>query len=401
MNISDFFKTNKSKSGKKSYVADGVHFQSRNVKYYTNIEECELAMNCVRILQDEILKSIPRHEFSGITENDEITALFKKPNTFMNTGDFLKYVVYHYVINNNAYVLKVFNTSGDIVSLLPISPMSAEYLQDEKGGYYYRFKFSNSRDIPDTDVDAWRVIHLKRDVTDDSYFGTSTHGSSNDLLELVNTYKTISDNLKESTNAMPNVIFKYDDFAKTSDYERDAREFLNNIKRNKFGILKPHVVIQDAIKMTSQQQATVEMLKYYKQEICNHFRVSEKILNNTATEDEYRAFYNRTIKPILQYFALAFTNAFFTATQQKKGHRIVFAQDDMSLLTHRERIELFEAVQHSSTVKIDEQRAMIGLPALEDGSGDAVMVQLDAVKENVGDKKKKTEEEEVEKDEDE
>ena len=56
----------------------------------------------------------------------------------------------------------------------------------------------------------------------------------------------------------------------------------------------------------------------------------------------------------------------------------------MSFLSHKERIELFESVQHSSSVKVDEQRAFIGLPALENGAGNVIMVQLDAVKEKVG-----------------
>ena len=315
ISISDFFKSSKNDSAK-SYVADGVNFQSKSYKSYSSVEDCEVAMNCIRIIQDEVIKSIPRHEIDGITQNDDLTILFKQPNFFMDTIPFLKQVIYHYLINNNAYILKVYDKSANIVSLLPISPLSAEFLQDGRGGYFYRFKFPNSKDIPDADIEAWRVIHLKRDITDDAYFGSSSYGSDNDLLELVNTYRVLSENLRDSTSSTPNLIFKYDEFAKASDYEKDAKNFLSSIKKNKYGVLSPNVVLQDTSKMSNSQFASVEMLKFYKQEICNHFRVSESIFDNSANEEEYRAFYNRTIKPILAYLSIAFTNAFFTPTQQ-------------------------------------------------------------------------------------
>ena len=385
MSLSDFFKQNKGGNSQKSYVSDGVHFQSRSSKSYTNVEECGLAMNCIRVIQNEIVKCNPRHEIDGISQNDDITNLFKKPNLQQDLTTMLKYVIHHYLVNNNAYILKIYNKTGDIAGLLPISPSSAEFLQDTAGNYFYRFKFSNSRDIKESDVEAWRVIHLKRDVTDDFYFGSSTWGSQADLLDLVNTYRTLSENLKESTNTTPTIIFEYDEFAKASDYERDAKSFMASVKKNGFGFVKPHQTIKDTQRFTATQVASVEMLKYYKQEICSHFGLSEKILNNTATEEEYRAFYNRTIKPILQELSIIFTNAFFTATQQKKGHKIVFAQDDISLLSYKERIETFKSVQHSSAVKVDEQRQLIGYPKLPDGAGDVIMVQLDAVREEVED----------------
>ena len=382
--ISDFFNFNKKKNEtKKAYVADGVNYQSRHTNYYTAIEDCEVAMDCIRIIQDEIIKSNPRHEFNGITQNDEITALFRQPNFFMNQVDFLKFVIFHYEVKDNAHILKVYNKNGDIVSLLPISPTSEDYLQDGKGNYFYRYEFANNKDLPRSDVEDWRVIHLKRNVTNNSYFGTCSYNSKRDLLSLVNTYRILSENLKNATTANPNYVFEFSEYAKRDDYERLINEYLDSVKKTGYGYANKLISVKDTLKIDSAQEVKIEMVKYYQQAICNHFKVPEKILDGSANEDEYRSFYNRTIKPILQVLSVAFTNAFFTPTQQKKGHKITFAQDDISLLSQKERIELFKSVQHSSAVKIDEQRKMIGLPALENGAGDVIMVQLDAVKEDV------------------
>lgn len=381
--LSDFFNKNKKSETKKMWVSDGVNYQSRHTSYYTAIEDCELAMDCIRIIQDEVIKSNPRHEIDGVTQNDEITALFRQPNFFMDQVDFLKFAIFHYLTRNNAYILKVYNKAGDIASLLPISPTSEDYLQDGKGNYFYRFDFANNKELPRSDVEDWRVIHLKRDVTNSSYFGTCSYNSKNDLLSLVNTYRILTENLKDATTATPNFIINFTEFAKQTDYDRLAKEFFDGVKKNGYGYSNENIEIKDTVKMGTAQEVKIEMIKYYQQAICNHFKVPEKILDGSANEDEYRAFYSRTIKPILQVLSVAFTNSFFTPTQQKKGHRITFAQDDISLLSHKERIELFKAVQHSSSVKIDEQRAMIGFPALEGGKGDVIMVQLDAVKENV------------------
>lgn len=383
--LSDFFNLNKNKKNetKKMWVSDGVNFQSRHTNYYSAIEDCELAMDCIRIIQDEIIKSNPRHELNGITQNDEITSLFKQPNFFMDQVTFLKFIIFHYLVKDNAHILKVYNKNGDISSLLPISPTSEDFLQDGKGNYFYRYEFANNKDLPKSDVEDWRVIHLKKDVTNSSYFGSCSYNSKNDLLSLVNTYRILTENLKEATTATPNFIINFTEFAKSKDYDRLAREFFDSVKKNGYGYTNENIEIKDTVKMGTSQEVKIEMIKYYQQAICNHFKISEKILDGSANEDEYRAFYNRTIKPILQVLSVAFTNAFFTPTQQKKGHKITFAQDDISLLSHKERIELFKAVQHSSAVKIDEQRKMIGLPALENGAGDVIMVQLDAVKEDV------------------
>lgn len=392
--LSDFFNKNKKSETKKMWVSDCVNYQSRHTSYYTAIEDCELAMDCIRIIQDEIIKSNPRHEIDGVTQNDEITAMFRQPNFFMDQVDFLKFAIFHYLTRNNAYILKVYNKTGDIASLLPISPASEDYLQDGKGNYFYRFDFANNKELPRSDVEDWRVIHLKRDVTNSSYFGTCSYNSKNDLLSLVNTYRILTENLKDATTSSPNFIVKFNNYAKSADYERLAREFFDTVKSHGYGLVNENMSIDDTYKISNSQEVKIEMIKYYQQAICNHFKVPEKILDGSADEDEYRSFYNRTIKPILQVLSVAFTNAFFTPTQQKKGHRITFAQDDISLLSQKERIELFKSVQHSSAVKIDEQRAMIGLPALENGAGNVIMEQLDAQKHKIGTDDNETEEEE-------
>ena len=393
--LSDFFNLNKKKSEtKKAWVADGVNYQSRHTSYYSTIEDCEVAMNCIRIIQDEVIKSVPRHEIDGVTQNDEITALLRQPNFFMNQVDFLKFVIFHYLVKDNAHILKVYNKNGDIASLLPISPTSEDYLQDGKGNYFYRYEFASNKDLPKSDVEDWRVIHLKRNVTNNSYFGTCSYNSKKDLLSLVNTYRILSENLKDATTASPNYIFEFSEYAKSTDYQNLVNEFFDNLKKTGYGITNNLLKVNDTLKAVSVQEVKIEMIKYYQQAICNHFKVSEKILDGSADEDEYRSFYNRTIKPILQVLSVAFTNAFFTPTQQKKGHRITFAQDDISLLSQKERIELFKAVQHASAVTIDEQRAMIGLPALADGSGAVIMKQLDAQEQKIGENDNKTEEKE-------
>ena len=95
--------------------------------------------------------------------------------------------------------------------------------------------------------------------------------------------------------------------------------------------------------------------------------MNESIVQNKYKEDEWNAFYESELEPIVIQLSNAFTKAFFTAREQGHGNRILFEASNLAYASMSTKLALVQMVDRGSMTP-DEWRAVLNLGPIEGGS---------------------------------
>jgi hypothetical protein len=133
--------------------------------------------------------------------------------------------------------------------------------------------------------------------------------------------------------------------------------------------------------------------KETKQRLYDYFGVNDAIVQNKYNENEYNAFYESEIEPIIIQLSNAFTNALFNSTQQSFGNKIIFEASNLAYASMNTKLNLLQMVDRGAMTP-NEWRLVLNLSPIE--GGDKPIRRLDTAL--VDDDKQKGSEEDAHKD---
>ena len=133
-------------------------------------------------------------------------------------------------------------------------------------------------------------------------------------------------------------------------------------------------------------------MKEMVQRLYSYFGVNDAIVQNKYNEDQWNAFYESEIEPIIIQLSNAFTQAFFTARERGFGNRIVFESSALQYASMATKLNLVQMVDRGAMTP-NEWRAVLNLAPIE--GGDKPIRRLDTAEvdkpkegnDNAGDKK--------------
>ena len=112
-----------------------------------------------------------------------------------------------------------------------------------------------------------------------------------------------------------------------------------------------------------------EQMKQIKENVCDYFGVSEKVIRNEATGDELDAFFNGSIEPFAIKLSDALTKMVFTERERNGGNRITFTAKRLQYMNITAKISMAQQLGDRGVLTIDEIRELFNYPALPDGAG--------------------------------
>ena len=113
--------------------------------------------------------------------------------------------------------------------------------------------------------------------------------------------------------------------------------------------------------------------------IFDYFGVSEKIVRNSFTEEEWNAFYEGVIEARAMQMSDVFTIKIFNRQSIKKGHRIVFTTNRLQYASLSNKITLLKEAGALGLLTKDEGREIIELPALGGEEGAKIIQSLNNI----------------------
>lgn len=358
-------------------------FSSYNAQFTTlsnNTYDSKVARQCIDRIATHCAKLIPKHIKDSISNNikgDINFLLQNKPNPIMTKFDFIYRTISMLYTDSNAFVFIAKDKAGFITGFYPILAINYDLLQDSAGNIYLQFKFVNGKvyTLPYLELIHLRLFYNKHDI-----FGTNNKVLKTDI----DTAHTASEGIKNAIKTSNNLkgILKYENsMLKDKDLKASKEAFVNDFLNleNESGIAAMDAKAdfkEVNIKPITLDREQLERVNY---NIFDYFGISEKIVNNSFSSEEWNAFYEGVIEARAIQLSDAFTNKIFSDKAIKDGHKIVFSANRLQYATLANKISLLKEAGALGLLTKDEAREIIDLHPLGGEEGSKIIQSLNNI----------------------
>lgn len=379
--ISDlFFKSHKKMSYAKM-LSGGIPLFSA---FGSDIYASDVVQQALSGIVFELKKLNPMHVKGNgsdiITVDDHVQRVLENPNEHMTTTDFIEKISWSLLLNYNSFILPTYKVYVDnknkeekwmLTGLYPIQPMDVEFFEDANKKLFVSFSFPDNTKFECIPYD--RIIHIKYRYSINEYMGGDENGKPNNQA-LLKTLK-INENLLQGVSAAMkssfaiNGIVKYKTLLDDGKVEKAIKNLEEKLKLSESGFLgidlgSEFVPIKKDIKMVD-----ADTLKFIDEKILRTWGVPLSILTGDYNKEQYEAFYQKTLEPIITAISQAFSKGIFTRTQRNIGHKIMFCPKDLIFMSVTQTLEMVRLLGDSGALYENEKRVAFGLRPLPELEG--------------------------------
>jgi len=363
-----------------------------------NIYVSDIVQNCIDIIASECSKLQPRHIFTnsqGLQQapKSSINRLFKfAPNELMTTSEFIEKCIWLLFMNYNVFIYPTYDTYTDVngnkqvsyTGFYPLNPIQVEFLQDPTGTMFIKFYFSSGRDytLPYSDV-----IHIRKKFSVNDIMGGGYNGQPDNsaLLKVLDINDTTLQGVGKAIKTSLSIrgILKINTMMDDEGQKAERKRLEEAISSGDTGMaaldLKGDYIPLDV----DPKLIDKDTMQFLQDKVLNWFGVSIPILTGVYNDDDYQAFYEKTLEPILIRLGQAFSKCMFSQRELDVGNEIVFYQKDMMYLSTKSKLDLLNIAGAQGLLTDDQKLAILGYAPLVDGTGNRRTISLNYVDTNV------------------
>lgn len=356
-------------------------------QFGTNIYASDVVQQCLKCIVDEMKKLNPTH--IRIVDNDPVPVkgnvqdTLRVPNPLMTACEMIEKTVWLLLLNYNVFIVPVFRTWIDektgaerryYEALYPIQPTQADFIEDASGRLFVHFFFMNGYD---TTVPYSDLIHIRYNYSVNQYMGGDVTGQP-DHSALLETLKLNDTLLKGVAKAMKasyaiNGVVKYNTLLDDGKTEAALKELERKLMNNESGFL-PLDLKADFTPLPHTSAIVDEpTLKFVDEKILRHWGVPLCILEGDYTKEQYEAFYQKTLEPLIISMSQAFTKKLFSEREQAFGNRIELYPKELIFMTVAQTLEMIKMLSPTGGMFENEKRTALGLRPLPELQGKRYM----------------------------
>lgn len=276
-------------------------------------------------------------EITGTARQNLSKTLLFKPNPFQDTYKFLYRLATILLVNNTAFVCPIEDDFGRLVGYYPLLPQNCEVI-DVGGKPYLRYSFATGQKAA---VELKKVGILTRFQYSNDFFGADNR-AFNPTMQLIHTNNQgIINGVKNS--AAIRFLAKIANLFDAEDIKKERERFT---KDNLSADNQSGMIIYDnkfsEVKQVDSKPFTINanQMMQIKENVFDYFGVSEGIIQNKYSEDEWNAFYEGAIEPFALQLSLVMTNMTFTEHQISCGNSIIFTANRLQYASNQTKLSI-------------------------------------------------------------
>lgn len=300
------------------------------------------------------LRHIKTHKTDDATINepqsnsDIMYVLTISPNRFDTPTIFWNEVILDFLRDGLAVVLPVYK-NGQLRELIHLSE--------------YEIDAENNTLIYNNQVYDFSEVLLFQDIN------TELHENLQDIARVIN----------EALNAMSTKLTKGNSsiygFLKlntnTDDLEmmKKVRDRLANISQvasqEGIGYLQKGEEYQEL--KTKIETASVDHLKFLKEQLQNNYGLNDKIIQSNYTEEQYKAYIQNVISPYQEMIVQELNKKLFTRTAITQGHKIINPVRIMNFASTTDVAQALSRLKYIGMISANEGRELLGYQSYSGG----------------------------------
>lgn len=356
-------------------------------QFGSSIYASDVVQQALKCIVDEIKKLNPTHvrykNNDPVPIKSTVQDVLDNPNPLMTTSEFLEKITWLLLMNYNAFVIPTFYTWKDektgeerryYEALYPIKPTQVDFIEDASGRLFVKFWFWNGETttIPYNDV-----IHIRYNYSVNQYMGGNELGQPDQqaLLNTLNLNEQLLQGVAKAMNASyaVNGVIKYNTYLDDGKMQAEIQSFEQKLQNSASGILPIDLKADFTPLERKSQIVSEDTLKFIDEKILRSFGVPLPILTGDYTKEQYEAFYQKTLEPLVVAISQAFTKKVFTTREKAFGNKVELYPKQLIFMTVTQTLEMINILSPTGGLFENEKRTALGMKPLPELEGKRYM----------------------------
>ena len=373
------------KSSKFASTMDG--FLPIYSQFGTNIYASDVVQQALSCIVSEIKKLNPNHvryiNNDPVPIKGNVQDILTSPNQLMTTSEFLEKLTWLLLMNYNAFIIPTYYTWVDektgaerryYDALYPINPTQVDFIEDASGRLFVKFWFWNGYN---TTLAYDDIIHIRYNFSVNEYMGGNMMGQP-DHEALLGTLQLNQDLLQGVAKAMKasyavNGVIKYNTMLDDGKTMAALQELEQKLRASESGFLPLDIKSEFTPLPKTVSLVDEPTLKFIDEKILRNFGVPLCILTGDYTKEQYNAFYQKTLEPLIIAISQAMTKKMFTSRERAFGNKIELYPKDLIFMTVEQTLEMIKELSPTGGLFENEKRTALGLRPLPELAGKRYM----------------------------
>lgn len=356
-------------------------------QFGTSIYASDVVQQALKCIVDEMKKLNPCHVRGQnndlIPVKGNVQDVLDMPNQLMTTSEFIEKVCWLLLMNYNAFIIPTYYTWVDkktgeerryYESLYPIKPTQVDFIEDASGRLFVKFYFWNGED---TTIPYDDVIHIKYNYSVNEYMGGNELGQPDHdaLLSTLELNHTLLQGIAKAMKASyaVNGIVKYNTMLDDGTIAANLAKLEKQLQNNESGFVGIDLKGEFIPFPKTLQLVDEGTLKFLDEKILRNWGVPLCILTGDYTKEQYEAFYQKTLEPLIKSISEAFSKKLFTSRERAFGNKVKFYPKDLIFMSTTQKLELINILAPTGAIYENEKRTIFGLLPLEELEGKRYM----------------------------
>lgn len=348
-----------------------------------DIYASDVVQQAVSCIAQEMKKLRPAHirdDGTGVyaVKKGDIAKILNKPNQFQTTADLLESITTLLFLNYNVFIIPTYYEWYDDNSqyhkvydgLYPIVPTQVDFIEDAAGQMYTKFTFENGKSylINYRDVIHWKFRNSSNLLMGGDKSGRPNHNALLQTLALNHELLQGVSKAMKATYAV-NAVVKIPTVMGKEKSENAIKELNEKLKNSESGLAAidmkaEYIPIKKEVKLVDK-----DTLEFIDQKILRTFGVPLPILIGDYTKEQYEAFYQKTIEPLIISLSQVLTDKLLSDGERSHGNLIKLYPKELIFMSMSETLEMIRLVGDSGGLYENEKRTALGLMPLEELNG--------------------------------
>ncbi|MBB6218191.1 HK97 family phage portal protein [Anaerosolibacter carboniphilus] len=340
-----------------------------------NIYASDVVQMCIDVIATECSKLQPKHiriDNTGMRVNvkSSLNRLFKfSPNPLMTTRDFIEKIIWLLYMNYNAFIYPMYEIKPDgrggqyreYTSFYPLNPTQVTFLQDASGMLFVEMAFSNGDKftLPYADV-----IHLRKKFSVNDIMGGGMNGQPDNqaLLKVLKINDSVLQGLEKAIKTSLSIrgILKIQSMFDGEEQKAERARFEEAIETGRTGILPMDVKGEYVPIQVDPKLIDKSTLEFLQGKVLNYYGVSVPILSGDFNDEQYQAFYEKTLEPIIISLGQAFSKTLFTQREIDFGNEIFFYPQKLLFTNTKNKIAVADILGNRGALTNNELLELFG-----------------------------------------
>ena len=170
-----------------------------------------------------------------------------------------------------------------------------------------------------------------------------------------------------------NGVVKYNTMLDDGKTEAAMQELETKLRNSESGFLPLDLKSEFTPLERSTQLVDEATLKFIDEKILRNWGVPLSILTGDYTKEQYAAFYQKTLEPLIISISQAFTKKLFTRRERAFGNEIRLYPKDLIFMTVDQTLEMVNMLSNTGSIYENEKRVAFGLQPLPELEGKRYM----------------------------